>query len=77
MEALLVRTISNGPKSNLEGRLVRGGRSLNKGLSDHDVRHNFSFNYVYQLPSFGLSVAAAKHVLEGWQINGSFTRLFG
>ena len=51
--------------------------NLNKGLSDHDVRHNFSFNYVYQLPSFGLSGAAAKPVLEGWQINGSFTPLFG
>jgi hypothetical protein len=42
---------------------------LNKGLSDHDVRHNFVFNYVYQLPSFGMA-GAAKHVLEGWQING-------
>jgi hypothetical protein len=43
--------------------------SLIKGLSDHHVQNNFVFNYVYQLPNFGLA-GAAKHVLEGWQING-------
>ena len=42
---------------------------LNKGLSDHHVQNNFVFNYVYELPSFGFD-GAAKHVLEGWQING-------
>ncbi|MDA2934222.1 hypothetical protein MYX82_07750 [Acidobacteria bacterium AH-259-D05] len=41
----------------------------NQGLSAHDVRHFFSFNYVYELPIHGLS-GAARHFLEGWQING-------
>jgi hypothetical protein len=41
----------------------------NYGTSDHDVRHSFSFNYVYELPIRGFS-GAAKYLLEGWQING-------
>ncbi len=43
--------------------------STNRGLSTHDVRHNFSFNFVYQLPVQGLS-GTSKVLLEGWQLNG-------
>ncbi|MBI4457105.1 MAG: TonB-dependent receptor [Acidobacteria bacterium] len=37
-------------------------------LSDYDIRHNFSFNYTYDLPFHGTS--KLKRVLGGWQING-------
>ena len=43
--------------------------STNRGLSTHDVRHNFSFNFVYELPRTDLS-GAAGHFLNGWQVNG-------
>ena len=43
--------------------------STARGLSTHDVRHNFSFNFVYQLPVQGFS-GASKVFLEGWQLNG-------
>lgn len=44
-------------------------KSVNHGLSDHDIRHNFTFNYVYEFPVRGLD-GAAKALLQGWQMNG-------
>ena len=42
--------------------------SSNQGLSAHDVRNNLSFNYVWEIPYSG--TGAARHLLEGWQLNG-------
>ncbi len=50
--------------------------SHNRGLSTQDVRHNFSFNFVYELPQMDLS-GAASHVLNGWQLNGIVTLATG
>jgi len=44
-------------------------KSVNHGLSDHDIRHNFTFNYVYEIPVQGLD-GAARTLLQGWQMNG-------
>ncbi|MBI2822594.1 MAG: TonB-dependent receptor [Acidobacteria bacterium] len=41
-----------------------------RGLSDYDVRHNFTFNYTYDLP-LGSNLAGVGGVLlRGWQMNG-------
>jgi len=42
----------------------------NKGLSDFDIRHNFVFNYTWELP-FGKTLAGmAKGFASGWQLSG-------
>jgi len=42
---------------------------LNKGLSDHDVRHRVAITYVYDLPGPGKSWL--RHVLGKWSISGT------
>jgi outer membrane receptor protein involved in Fe transport len=45
----------------------------NKGLSDFDIRHNFVFNYTWELP-FGKSATGVAHQLAaGWQLSGIVT----
>jgi outer membrane receptor protein involved in Fe transport len=45
----------------------------NKGLSDFDIRHNFVFNYTWELP-FGKSMTGVAHgVAAGWQVSGIVT----
>jgi hypothetical protein len=45
----------------------------NKGLSDFDVRHNFVFNYTWELP-FGQDLTgAAGAIADGWQLSGIVT----
>jgi hypothetical protein len=50
--------------------------STNRGLSTQHVRHNFSFNYVYELPRMDMSGAAGA-LLNGWQLNGIVTLATG
>jgi hypothetical protein len=46
---------------------------LNKGLSDFDIRHNFSANATWQIP-FGDQLTGVAHgVAAGWQLSGIFT----
>ncbi len=46
---------------------------LNKGLSDFDIRHNFVFNYTWELP-FGKDLTgAAGAIAYGWQLSGILT----
>ncbi|HTM24415.1 MAG TPA: carboxypeptidase regulatory-like domain-containing protein [Vicinamibacterales bacterium] len=46
---------------------------LNKGLSDFDIRHNFSANATWALP-FGQSASGvARAFAAGWQVSGIFT----
>ncbi|HEX9369340.1 MAG TPA: hypothetical protein VF921_22095, partial [Vicinamibacterales bacterium] len=43
--------------------------SLNKGPSDFDIRHNFTFNSTWELP-FAKSMTGVAHgVLAGWQVS--------
>jgi len=44
---------------------------LHRGLSDFDVRHNFSANFSYDLPF------ASHWLVGGWQLNGIVTALSG
>ena len=47
--------------------------SLNKGLSDFDIRHNFTANATWELP-FGKDARASSTALAaGWQLSGIFT----
>ncbi|HVL69717.1 MAG TPA: carboxypeptidase regulatory-like domain-containing protein [Vicinamibacterales bacterium] len=45
----------------------------NKGLSDFDIRHNFVFNYTWQLPSGGGGNGVRAALLGGWQLSGIVT----
>ncbi|MBI3262735.1 MAG: TonB-dependent receptor [Acidobacteria bacterium] len=45
----------------------------NKGLSDFDIRHNFVFNYTWEVP-FGRSMTGlARGLAAGWQVSGIVT----
>ncbi|HEY3026091.1 MAG TPA: carboxypeptidase regulatory-like domain-containing protein [Pyrinomonadaceae bacterium] len=58
-------------------------KRLNRGLSDFDVRHNLSINFVYDLPfgrdgSFANSANRIVHGLfSGWQLSGILTAQTG
>ena len=41
-----------------------------RGLSDFDIRHNFTFNYIWALPKFKSGPAALHWVADGWQWGG-------
>src|SRR5262249_37046686 len=54
-------------------------RILNRGLSDFDIRHNLSFNFLYDLPfGPGQSIGSGVNgfvgaLIGGWQLNGILT----
>jgi outer membrane receptor protein involved in Fe transport len=58
-------------------------KSLNRGLSDFDVRHNLSVNFSYELPlgpgrAFGSNATGlVRSLLAGWQVNGIFSAQSG
>src|SRR5205085_2438956 len=43
--------------------------ALNKGLSDFDIRHNFSANSTWQIPA-GHLTGASRALASGWQLSG-------
>jgi hypothetical protein len=44
-----------------------------RGLSSFDVRHNFTFNYLWEIPRPGFAKQGVlKHATEGWQLGGIF-----
>jgi hypothetical protein len=45
----------------------------NKGLSDFDVRHNFVFNYTYELPLANGATGFTAALAQGWQFSGIAT----
>jgi hypothetical protein len=45
-------------------------RRDNRGLSDFDIRHNFVFNYSWELPFGNGRTGLAKALVKGWQISG-------
>lgn len=46
-------------------------RDDNRGLADFDIRHNFVFNYSYEVP--GADAGGAGWLLRGWQVAGIVT----
>lgn len=79
------KCIDDGSGSYTEGRLSGvfqqpAGTSVNRGLCEFDVRHNFTVGYVYELP-FGRGRHFAGDIrgvgdklISGWQVEG-LTRL--
>ena len=49
----------------------------NKGLSDFDIRHNFVFNYTWELPFGKALTGVAKALADGWQLSGIVTARSG
>jgi outer membrane receptor protein involved in Fe transport len=45
----------------------------NKGLSDFDIRHNFVFNYTWELPFGKSATGVARGLAGGWQLSGIVT----
>jgi hypothetical protein len=45
----------------------------NKGLSDYDVRHNFTFNYTWEVPLAGGATGLTAALAQGWQFSGIVT----
>jgi hypothetical protein len=45
----------------------------NKGLSDFDIRHNFVFNYTWELPFARSATGVAHQLAAGWQLSGIVT----
>ena len=45
----------------------------NKGLSDYDIRHNFVFNYTWELPIGRDATGAMAALTQGWQFSGIVT----
>lgn len=45
---------------------------LNIGLSDFDIRHNFTFNMVWELPFAKNMRGAGRMLLHGWQLGSIF-----
>jgi hypothetical protein len=43
-----------------------------RGLSDFDVRHNFVFNYLWEIPGSKSAKGALKYAASGWQLGGIF-----
>jgi outer membrane receptor protein involved in Fe transport len=46
---------------------------LDRGNSTYDIRHRFTFNYVYELPFFRQTHGFTGMALGGWQWNGIFS----
>jgi outer membrane receptor protein involved in Fe transport len=42
----------------------------NKGLSDYDIRHNFVFNYTWEVPVAKNATGVAAALAQGWQFSG-------
>jgi hypothetical protein len=57
---------AGGILSPLPGELAR-----DYGNCDYDIRHNFTAQYVYELP-FKTSKRTLGYALNGWQLSGSF-----
>jgi hypothetical protein len=51
--------------------------SLQKGVSDFDVSHNFVLNYTWSVPAPASLTGVPKAVLAGWELGGVFTARTG
>jgi hypothetical protein len=45
---------------------------LNRGLSDFDIRHNFTFSMVWELPFAQRSAGASRWLFGGWQLGSIY-----
>ena len=52
-------------------------RTYNYGNADYDFRHNFSANYIYEMPFGSSGSGLVKHLLGGWVTSGVFYKRSG
>lgn len=58
-----------GVSGNYSGVVDINNRRLDRGPSEFDVRHRFTFSSLWDLPSPSADNAALRKVLGGWQLN--------
>src|SRR5207247_8265809 len=81
----LSKTVDDGSGVTSTGdNFVQGQRGeyawdmkLKRGLSSFDVRHSFTSNFSYNIPSFSSAHGFMGEVLNGWQLNGILTMSSG
>ena len=81
----LSKTVDDGSGVTSTGdNFVQGQRGdytwdmkLKRGLSSFDVRHSFTSNFSYNIPSFSAAHGFMGEVLNGWQLNGILTMSSG
>lgn len=44
--------------------------SLDKGSSDHDIRHRLVTHFIWRVPVISRSAGYMRHLIEGWEISG-------
>jgi len=45
----------------------------NRAMTNFHIRHNFTTDFLYEIPTVGNVQGAAKHLLGGWQLGGILT----
>ncbi len=81
----LSKTVDDGSGVTSTGdNFVQGQRGdytwdmkLKRGLASFDVRHSFTTNFSYNIPSFTAKNGLMGEVLNGWQLNGILTMSSG
>ena len=51
--------------------------NLQRGVTDYDVPHHLSINFLWDVPSPNYRMAASRFLLAGWQLGGIFTAQSG
>jgi hypothetical protein len=70
-------TFSSNEFSNTVGIPLPFDTKVNRGLSDFNIAHVLSANYLYVLPGLSSGPTALKWVANGWQLGGIFSRTSG
>src|SRR5262249_2475134 len=73
----LSRNLDDGSEVQQTALMDATNPLLDYGLSALDVRHNWTANFIYQLPYLGKDNGALKAILGGWQVSGLVTAQTG
>ena len=66
-------SVASDPYRNSIDNLLWFCGPCRRGLTDDDIRHNFTFNYVWDIPTPTSLSGAAKAILGGWETGGIVT----
>ena len=70
------KTIDSGSASAFQDNFANSAQRLyfdpgeGRGPSDFDIRHNFTFNAIWELPNLKVGPRAIRWVSSGWQLGG-------
>jgi hypothetical protein len=70
-------TFSDNESTNTSGSPYAFLPSLQKGVSDFDVSHNFVVNYSWSIPTPASFAGVSRAVLAGWELGGVFSARTG